>query len=1024
MPRSELPLGPGEAVVVEFARELRRLRQQAGGLTYRQLSARAHYSPAALSEAAGGRKLPSLSVTVAYVRACGGDTVAWEARWRRIAAQLAAADHADAGPDNDAPAPYVGLAAFQPEDADHFFGRDDVVADLVHRVADRRFLGVFGPSGCGKSSVLRAGLTARLMADQIPGYGPRPVVVLTPGAHPVEECAVRMATFTNESAAILRSEFAASPENLHLRVRQTLVDQSADVDLVLVVDQFEEVFTLCTDPQERLWLVDALVTAATAQTSRTRVVLGVRADFYGHCGRYPQLVNALRDTQVLVGPMTNDQLRLAITGPAARAGCSVETALVSQLVAEAAGQPAVLPLLSHALLEAWRRRQGSVLTVAGYDRTGGIQHALAQSAESVFTALEGNQRAIARQLFLRLTAFGEGTEDTKRRITRTELDNDNPDTTVVLTRLAQTRLITLDQDSVEIAHEALIRHWPRLRDWLTEDRDSLRIHRELTQATLAWEALNRDPEALYRGTRLARAHEWETTTDTMLTPRERKFLDASLTAQARERTTEQRHTRRLRRLIALLAILALVASITTTYALLTLDKVGKQNDLAVAEKVIIQADIINSSNPDLAAQLSLAAYRLAPTAETYNNLLRIAANRAPRAVDSVGFDTEGRLLGIAIDAHKIWLRDVTDYRSQDNGVALLEHHGVVDSISFSSNGHTVAIATGNERIQLWNITDPAHPVELATYVEPKPADGCQPDCFKLALSPDGRMLVTAGYHRPTRLWDISDPQQIKQLASIPAPKNSDTTSRTAVSSVSFSPNEHILAIGTRNLAVRLWDITDPQHPIKLPAIDEYAAIRSNPAISSMAASVGINVDDLNIDDLDAYANGHMNVDMEIKIANSVMYTPDISWLAFSPDGHTLVTARGYALKLWDVSDPLRPNPVSWVEGPTRDVTFVAFSPNGHTLAAASRDQTTQLWDITDINRPAPSGTLATSGVAHALTFAPDGLTLATTLPGQALAWDTNIDHIARTICATQQQITTAYDWNKYFPGLDYKPPCQ
>lgn len=299
MPRGERPLGPGPDVLLRFAGELRRLRERAGCPTYRELSSRAHYSAAALSEAAGGRKLPTLAVTLAYVVVCGGDGARWETRWRETAAELAAgsavelaaelADDVPAGGDPGG-APYVGLAAFQPRDADRFFGRDRLVDELVSRVRESRFLGVFGPSGYGKSSVLRAGLVARL--------GSAPVVVLTPGAHPLEECAVRIGAYLGESAAALRAEFAADPANLHLRIRQAMQDRG---DLVLVVDQFEEVFTLCRDDQERDWLIDALVTAARAEASRTRVVLGVRADFFGHCARHPALVAALRDAQVLVG---------------------------------------------------------------------------------------------------------------------------------------------------------------------------------------------------------------------------------------------------------------------------------------------------------------------------------------------------------------------------------------------------------------------------------------------------------------------------------------------------------------------------------------------------------------------------------------------------------------------------------------------------------------------------------------------------------------------------------------------------
>jgi hypothetical protein len=246
VPRSELPLGPGDEVVVGFAGALRRLRQQAGGPTYRELSARAHYSVAALSEAAGGRKLPSLAVALAYVAACGGAAEEWEKRWREAAA-LTAPGMDDSG---QARAPYVGLAAFQPGDADRFFGRAALVAELLRGLRQRRFLGVFGPSGCGKSSVLRAGLIPALTAGDGTEIRPYRVVVFTPGPHPVEECAVQLAELLEVPAAVLRAEFTADPENMHYRIREALAGQPAGTDLVLVIDQFEELFTLCADQEQ------------------------------------------------------------------------------------------------------------------------------------------------------------------------------------------------------------------------------------------------------------------------------------------------------------------------------------------------------------------------------------------------------------------------------------------------------------------------------------------------------------------------------------------------------------------------------------------------------------------------------------------------------------------------------------------------------------------------------------------------------------------------------------------------------
>lgn len=535
MARPERTLDESGDGLTQFAAGLRALRDNAGKPTYRELSTRAHYSAAALSEAAGGRKLPSLAVTLAFVRACDGDSAEWETRWRSLSTELSPPKE----PDSDALAPYAGLARFEAADSHRFFGRDALVEDLVRRVEETRFLGVFGASGTGKSSLLRAGLQARL------GDG---VLVMTPGSKPFEACAIELAALSGEPVSAVLTDLRADPENLHLYIRRVLAGRPDSSDLVLIVDQFEEVFTQCDDPAERERFIEASLFATKTQTSRARVILGTRADFYGHCGRYPQLVEALSDAQILVGPMTSEELREAIIGPAVRADLSVGTPLVSRLIADTAGQPAVLPLLSHALLETWRRRSGMTLTLAGYEKSGGIQHALARTADEIYASLGPAQQVVARNLFLRLVAVNEDAEDTKRRLPRRELDGLGTDTTVVLDKLVQARLLTVDQNGVELAHEALVRHWPRLADWLSEDRSGLRIHRQLTEAADGWESLDRDGGALYRGLRLSAAQEWMTSRGSTLSHREKEFLHAS-------RSADRKRTRRLQQAIALLVCL-------------------------------------------------------------------------------------------------------------------------------------------------------------------------------------------------------------------------------------------------------------------------------------------------------------------------------------------------------------------------------------------------------------------------------------------------------------------------------------
>src|SRR5262249_37474072 len=276
-----------------FAGELRQLRERAGRPSYRQLSRTAHYSVTTLSDAAGGEHFPSLPVTLAYVRACAGDPADWAARWRAVAADLAAGGDPEYPTRAAVPCPYAGLAAFQIADAGRFFGRDALLADLAARLRQRRFLAVCGASGSGKSSVLRAGLAGRAVTGDLFGGADQPVLLFPPGPHPLEECAVRLAALAGESAPALHAELADRAESLHLRIRQALTGHPADRELLLVVDQFEEVFTHCPDPKERARFIEALLFPAAAPPGRTPAAIGVRAGFYGRCGGAAALGAAL-----------------------------------------------------------------------------------------------------------------------------------------------------------------------------------------------------------------------------------------------------------------------------------------------------------------------------------------------------------------------------------------------------------------------------------------------------------------------------------------------------------------------------------------------------------------------------------------------------------------------------------------------------------------------------------------------------------------------------------------------------------
>ncbi|WP_307840468.1 hypothetical protein [Streptomyces sp. G44] len=959
MPRGERPLEDDGGELTAFAADLRTLREKAGSPPYRQLARDAHYSSTTLADAAGGRRLPSLPVTLAYVRACGGDTARWEERWRALSARLAAAtaataDEAQGPQDRGRRGPYVGLAAFQREDAAWFFGREQLTDDLVRRVRAQRFLAVFGASGAGKSSLLRAGLLPRV--DDGSGIA-WTTVLLSPGAHPLEECAARLAAVAGGSATALRRELAADPRALHLTVLGALAERPPETELLLVVDQFEEVFTLCDDSAERTRFIAALLTAARAANSRTRVVLGVRADFYARCAHHPDLVEALRDAQLLVGPMTTDELRRAISGPAARADCAVEGALLARVIADAAGgAPTVLPLVSHALRETWRRRSGSTLTLSGYEAAGGIRHALAQTAETVHAGFTERQRHLARTVLLRLVAIGEGTEAAGRRLARADLDSlgeDRAGAGSVLDALAGARLITLDTDTVELTHEALLHAWPRLRRWIDEDRAGLLLHQRLSEAATAWDREHRDPGALYRGARLAAAEEALAAPGRTLTTLERDFLGASTAARDRERRAASRTTRHLRRLTVTLSVLLVIALVS---GLIAWDQYRTSEDHrreAVAEQrnalsrqLAAQASILLADESDLASLLAVYAYRIRPTAEATTGLLAAASRPLQQRltghdgdVESAVMSPDGRTVASAgrDTTVRLWNTATGTARTTLRG-----HEGAVHSVAMSPDGRTVASAGQDGTVRLWNTATGERRQVLTEH---------QGSVRAVAFSPDGRTLASGGRDGTVRLWYAATGERRATL----------TGHQGAVRSVAFSPDGHTVAGGGEGGTVRLWNA---RTGAARGMLDGHKGAVNAVAFSPDGRTVA-----------GGGRDGTVRLwDPDTGKARLTLteHTRDAESVAFSPDGRTVVSGgRDGTVRLSDAASGARRAVLS-AQGGT--MWSVAFSRDGSTVIGGSRDGTVRLWAVaTGKTRITVAGQRE---AVHAVAFSPDGRTVA------------------------------------------------
>ncbi|MFI1240460.1 NACHT and WD repeat domain-containing protein [Nocardia salmonicida] len=832
----------------------------------------------------------------------------WRRLWQESVTWTAAAGDGET-------CPYPGLRAYLPEEHTLFFGREQATAEFVDLVrATTGIVVLIGASGAGKSSLLAAGLRPTIDL---------PAATMTPGATP-----------TAGLAAALTDD-----------VR------------VLIVDQFEELFTLRQDEAERAAFLSALADLPDSVT----VVLALRADFYEQCLHYPILRNGLQHNNYLLGAMSMDEVSHAITGPAAAAGLTLEPGLEELVLTELRGlgghlsadgyDPGALPLLSHVMAATWQQREGRKLTVAGYRKAGGVAGSVAETAELAWSELTPGQQAAAQELLGSLVTVGQDGRDTRRTVDRAELlgRSDDPGNSVeALEVLAASRLIALDAGSVQFSHEIVLTAWPRLRGWIDTDRVGHLVRQRLEHDATEWEAAKHDSALLYRGTRLDNANEH--TDRTPISPRVRSFLHAS-------RRSARNGGRR--RIVAVMVVFALLAT-----GVIAVDRSRLADQRALDRdyaELVAAAHRTRNSDPSISAQFLLAAYRIRPDDATRTQLLNsqdsplaVTVAAHARGVSVLAFRPADALLVSIDDAGDAAFWDLRDPARPRRLTTSLGTR--IDQLEFVP-GSTDAVTIGNSGTQLWDLARPESPRLVHTL------DTLRGE--KIAVDPTGTRLAEIDGSTLT-VWNIHDRSRASRTVTLSLPDGSH-----AVHTAEFGPGGAVLAVGTVTLdtyspdaapdTVQLWD-TAGGRPIGSPIstgrdyLEDFALSRdgSRLAIGTQGTKGTSSAPSSQFELWDITDPHHPRTfGTSTRVDNDVLVS-----ITFHQDGNLLATGSYEAARLWNIADPAQPVQA----GPALSVsptacpqarislcsggpTSLLFLPGEPILLGAGRDGLLRTWTL-------------------------------------------------------------------------------